>query len=137
MDKPLDSLSGPWAGFWLQHGQRGFMRLDLVFNSGLVCGSGEDSSGSFTMQGVYGSVAIEIIKCYDQLSIVLANAAPVLRYAGRWDGAVIFGVWVQEGDPWNTGEFEMWPVSGETAMEEVFEELEVVEQRPLVTPVTF
>ncbi|MCW5939439.1 MAG: hypothetical protein KF884_02085 [Fimbriimonadaceae bacterium] len=137
MDKSLDALSGPWAGFWLQYGQRGFMRLDLVFASGVVSGTGDDKSGTFTMKGVYGSEAIEIIKGYDQLSIVLCDAAPVLLYEGRWDGAVVFGRWVQEGDPWNTGEFEMWPVSGETAMEELLQELEVGEQRPLVTHITF
>ncbi len=117
-ERRLESCSGPWGGFWLQFGHRGVMRVHLTFEGGAIGGQGQDSSGDFTMDGVYtadGQVSLR--KAYSAVSVVLRDAAPLLVYEGRWDGRLIFGTWHQHDDSWNTGEFELWPESEEDLAE--------------------
>lgn len=45
--------SGPWRGFWMQDGYRGWMDLQLDFHEGKIAGRGSDSVGEFVFLGTY------------------------------------------------------------------------------------
>ena len=110
--KTLAIQSGPWAGFWIQNGSRGAMRLNLHFSAISVAGAGWDRSGPFTLQGTFSTEGVvKFTKRYPTHSVY---------YRGIWNGAMITGMWAihHEGDI-DTGEFEIWPESDELALTEL------------------
>jgi hypothetical protein len=117
----LDSLSGPWVGFWIQDMIRGSMGLSLTFSGGKILGGGSDLVGGFKLKGAYaddGSVVMG--KTYQWHAVI---------YKGRWDGQMISGEWTIKGE--DSGLFEIWPESDAMALNEfaIAEELETVGQR--------
>ena len=114
----LYEKSGPWRGRWTQLKLRaaGTMRLHLTFEGPDIRGGGSDSSGPFTMDGSFDADTNEvaITKSYSFLTVL---------YRGRWDGVMIAGTSSIVGNQFfDTGEFEMWPESGELSIGEMMRE---------------
>ena len=117
--------SGRWTGFYIQLGIRFRQDLDLLFREGRVCGTGIDSVGRFSVEGIYDVVTREVfwIKTY-------ANAHSV-DYRGFREIRGIWGTWELPGF---RGGFQIWPWGERQAVaDETFEEIE--EELTVVTGV--
>ena len=107
--RPLEDLSGPWAGWWVQGEVKGQMSLTLHFSEGRIRGNGTDRDGGFQMSGLYNAGGVDLLKGYALLTV---------RYRGKWDGAVISGEWrIGSRERTLSGPFELWPVGDELSME--------------------
>lgn len=98
--------SGPWKGFWLQHGCAGrqWMKgLWLRFVDGQVEGGGSDMVGAFTFKGRYDLKTGQCLMTKQYLG------GHLVQYDGanQGDGMWLWGVWsIREQD---SGGFHMWP----------------------------
>lgn len=119
--RDLRDLSGPWVGFWVQAGRRGEMRLTLRFGEASVEGEGSDRVGDFTVSGRHeASGAVAFGKHYGSHGV---------DYAGTWDGAMIAGRWRLQtwlAGRMGKGEFEIWPLRDDQAIERMEEALAAV-----------
>lgn len=86
------------------------MHLDLVFEKGVVSGSGFDGIGRFSISGSYdeGTLECEWIKQYIGQHQVL--------YRGGADHHGIWGTW---RIVYSTGGFHIWPLQATSGEEEV------------------
>lgn len=101
--RELESLSGSWLGFWVQHRSRGHMEMALGFANGRVAGSGMDRVGPFLVAGEFDTTG--------EVSFCKSYATHKVHYGGFWDGTMIHGDWLIEYglDYHDAGEFEIWP----------------------------
>lgn len=107
--RPLEDLSGPWAGWWMQDGTKGEMTLALEFADGRVRGHGRDPIGGFQISGMIRGASVDLLKGYPLETV---------RYRGVWDGSVVSGEWrIGSRERTLTGPFELWPVGDELSME--------------------
>jgi hypothetical protein len=98
--------SGPWVGFWLQHGLSGrqWMRnLWLRFASGKIKGGGSDWVGPFDLRGHYD---LKTGKCTLFKEYLDAHG---VTYQGHndSDGLWVWGIWSIV--PVDRGGFHIWP----------------------------
>jgi hypothetical protein len=94
--------SGPWKGFWIQQGGRGWMYLQLQFKEGRIDGQGKDRVGRFGMTGTYSTEdgKVELRKQYTgQHSVDYSGWAEIQH--GIW------GLWnILMSDK---GGWQIWP----------------------------
>lgn len=95
--------SGPWTGFWIQHGigtQR--MSLSLSFLNGRVTGCGKDIVGRFDFSGTYDLTTgrVALLKQYEKAHRVAYDGA------NQGDGMWLWGVWSLRH---LRGGFHIWP----------------------------
>ena len=108
----LQTLSGPWSGFWIQAQMRGYMKLRLQFIGNQILGGGSDCAGWFEISG-------KLQPETGQVHFAKRYPGYIVEYAGRWDGQLISGLWTMRHPvthPYphfveEKGEFEMWPES--------------------------
>lgn len=124
--RPLEDLSGPWAGWWIQGEVRGQETLSLEFAQGRIRGHGSDRDGTFQISGHFKSDRVDLMKGYALLTV---------RYQGRWDGATISGEWrIGTREATISGPFEMWPLGDEMSLQEFMVEEELVGASPAALP---
>lgn len=101
--------SGPWRGYWEQHGYGRQPMRGLVFrlSEGLIEGEGTDIVGAFTFSGQYDSDGfVTMVKQYVGQHQVL--------YQGRYDGeGTISGLW--SIGQWDSGAFALRPEAFDVA----------------------
>ena len=98
--------SGPWKGFWLQHGMSGrqWMRdVALAFADGRITGQGTDFVGEFVFRGRYSldDGKVTLFKRY------LGAHEVIYHGCNDGDGLWLWGTWqILPGDK---GGFHLWP----------------------------
>jgi len=98
--------SGPWTGYFLQHGTKGMMELHLTFRQGALTGEGRDYVGRFVLRGRY---ELADGKCYWTKRYLGKHD---VFYQGYNEGKGIWGTW-EIGAPFGSwggrGGFHIWP----------------------------
>src|SRR5688572_4115690 len=119
-----DFLSGPWTGYYQQHGRNWAQDLDLSFRDGVMSGAGTDELGAFTVWGRYDVATREAswTKCYPDSHIV--------HYRGFREGKGIWGVW--EIPAYQRSGFHIWPRGADA--ESLAERDRIEAPGPLVQP---
>ena len=98
--------SGPWTGYFLQHGSKGMMELDLTFQHGALTGEGRDYVGPFVLRGRY---ELADGKCYWTKKYLGKHD---VFYQGYNEGKGIWGTWEITaflGLFQDRGGFHIWP----------------------------
>lgn len=120
--RPLEDLSGPWAGWWIQGEVKGQETLYLHFENGRIRGNGSDRDGGFQMSGYFKGDQVHLMKGYALLTV---------RYQGVWDGTVISGEWrIGSREATVSGPFEMWPLGDELSLALFMAEEELISSLP-------
>jgi hypothetical protein len=127
--RDFNDLSGPWTGLSTQEGVRLSESISLTIRAGQISGSGTDIDGDFDLDGTYteGTQLVRLTRRYSRVTDP-NRGTPGLPYdyMGRWDGAMVTGMWRQRDFPANGGPFEMWP-----SREEDMRELQIqLEEQP-------
>ena len=107
-------LSGPWAGFSVQHLFRINETIQLRIDQTSIIGTGTDYDGHFEVSGDYDikTQKVTLTRRYTWTTEVSQEGVGVAyHYDGHWNGVMVSGQWYQRSDPKNCGEFEMWPNS--------------------------
>ncbi len=98
--------SGPWTGYFLQHGSKGMMELHLTFQHGALTGEGRDYVGPFVLRGRY---ELADGKCYWTKKYLGKHD---VFYQGYNEGKGIWGTWEITaflGLFQDRGGFHIWP----------------------------
>ena len=97
--------SGPWTGYFLQHGSKGMMELHLTFQHGALTGEGRDYVGPFVLRGRY---ELTDGKCYWTKKYLGQHD---VFYQGFNEGKGIWGTWeiTSAGSYKDQGGFHIWP----------------------------
>jgi hypothetical protein len=97
--------SGPWMGYFLQHGNKGMMDLHLTFRQGALTGEGRDYVGQFVVRGRY---ELADGKCYWTKRYLGKHD---VFYQGYNEGKGIWGQWeiTTFGLHNAHGGFHIWP----------------------------
>lgn len=110
--RSLESLSGPWAGRWVQSTACGTMTVRLVIADGRIRGEGADCDGDFEFEGRYwlDTASVELVKVYTRVeSRPYAVCLAPLDYSGEWTGDMICGLILHHREGMLMGHFELWP----------------------------
>lgn len=88
----------------------------MTIANGRVTGAGSDKDGDFSLIGTYGvdgTVSLTRRYTYTTEPTQSGVGIPYL-YQGKWDGAMVSGMWCTMIRPTDDGgPFEMWPGSEE------------------------
>ncbi len=98
--------SGPWTGYFLQHGSKGMMELHITFLQGALTGEGRDYVGRFVLRGRY---ELGDGKCYWTKRYLSKHD---VFYQGYNEGKGIWGTWeiaTRSGFLGDRGGFHIWP----------------------------
>ena len=104
--------SGPWTGYFLQHGSKGMMELHITFLQGALTGEGRDYVGRFVLRGRY---ELGDGKCYWTKRYLSKHD---VFYQGYSEGKGIWGTWeiaMRSGFLGDRGGFHIWPKGMATA----------------------
>jgi hypothetical protein len=134
--------SGPWTGYFLQHGHKGMMELHLTFQHGVMTGEGRDFVGAFVLRGKY---ELADGKCHWTKRYLGQHD---VFYQGYNEGKGIWGTWEITaflGLFQANGGFHIWPQGMAAAeQEELTEEADppilmegtLETSEPLTTPLS-
>ena len=100
--------SGPWRGYWIQHGYCDVMELWLEFSEGGLTGFGCDPAGDFEIIGSYctDSGHMNFIKQY-----IDAHAIEYRGFQGDDGSPAFWGIWKLCGSTVSdAGDWRIWPI---------------------------
>jgi len=114
--KNFNELSGPWAGLSVQDGLRISESIRLTISSGRIDGEGTDKDGNFDLVGFYQArnETVMLTRIYTWTAEPSQQGVGIAYdYEGKWDGAMVSGLWHPRAHPFYGGPFEMWPARDE------------------------
>ena len=118
--RDFNELSGGWAGWSIQFGQRITESMHLTIQKGRVTGTGTDKDGEFEVVGAYVERKQEVLltRTYTWTTEPSQSGVGIpYEYVGKWDGNFVSGNWFPRWYPEaDGGPFEMWPGSDEESL---------------------